>query len=314
MNKLFEGLRSLNETVTDIVFHYTLLDNFFKILTTDRFMTSVAFATFADKKLNKGKLYFFSTARTKTGAYGSNRGWQDVCLVLDGQKLSQRYKGVAVDYWGRDYGARSFESEDRIITDKPFIEKASSYIIEAHLNMDNMNKDHTKVYWEIREDLIEKAKNVLSMLEERGIPFWIYTHEQQYKNLTKKAHTSFESWFKEVRETQEVGEPWGAERGPSADRYDRIKCPAEIVDALERDDYESLSTEAKKYLYRLRNYTRDKQRELEIEIHNTRKDPEGREYVHKIASTMRKWKTPELSEFVAELAKRVSEKEWRGEY
>ena len=54
----------VNERVTDIVYHGTGLIELRQILEQDRVMTSVAQRVRSDSKLNKGKFFFFSTARS----------------------------------------------------------------------------------------------------------------------------------------------------------------------------------------------------------------------------------------------------------
>jgi len=321
MKLLFENWRkyALTEGITDIVFHHTPFDNLFKIIDSNRFMTSVAFAVDADKKQNKGKAYFFSTARTVTGRYNSP-GFKVTTLVLDGQKLGHNFKGTPVDYWGRAFGSDT-ESEDRIITDKPYIDNAISYIKEVHIDMDNYTQDRKKTSWEVFPADVKKMNALSQTLKKAGIPMWIYTRDNAYKHLTKQGYTSVEEWVEEVKSTEKgvAADDW-PEHESSYDRFEGLKLPGEITDALERDDYDSLSTKAKKYLYRLVNYPDDQARRLEIDIHNGRKDPEAREYIHKIVKLMRKWKIADLKEFVKTLANRIASKrntehnKWRGEY
>jgi hypothetical protein len=115
----------IQEVLSDIVYHYTDLTKLNSILEEDKFMTSVALGTSSDSRLNKNRVYYFSTARSKRGSYGS-KSFQSVQLVLNGQKLSQNYKGGPVDYWGQyEKGKGHSETEDRIFTNKPYIENAS---------------------------------------------------------------------------------------------------------------------------------------------------------------------------------------------
>ena len=132
MKLLFENWKKyLTEGVTDIVYHKTPLYSAENILKTNKFMTSVAFGTPADKQINKGKLYYLSTMRSPVGDYGPSL--PAVTFKLDGRKLGERSKAAAVDYWGPSFPTN--EMEDRVFTDKPWIAPASKYILEVHIGM-----------------------------------------------------------------------------------------------------------------------------------------------------------------------------------
>lgn len=137
--KLFEQF--LNEGVSDIVYHYTSHNAFVNIVKEDAFYGTLAIGTDSDLKLNRGKTYFFSTTRSKS--QGFNLG--QVRFTIDGRKLSQKYKGISVDYWQHsknpnDYGSfadfkqySKDEMEDRILLDSPEIKTAGKYIKEVHM-------------------------------------------------------------------------------------------------------------------------------------------------------------------------------------
>jgi len=89
----------LKEGITDVVYHYTSgLNKAAKILEDNKFMASGGFTKEVEAELGKGKLYYFSTARTPVNAYTGNYP-QGAIFKLDGRALSQKYKGVPVDYW-----------------------------------------------------------------------------------------------------------------------------------------------------------------------------------------------------------------------
>jgi len=157
------------------------------ILKTDKFITSTNLGSPADAKVDKGRAFFFSTQRSG-GKSGYGRSSGNVCIVLDGRKLSQIYKGFPTDYWGwskkrsdwdteSEYmtALQSTEMEDRIVTDDPYIDNASKYIIEIHILID----------WTIKENDIEEMDKLAG-----DIPIYYYTDKEAYKLMNKKKAVS----------------------------------------------------------------------------------------------------------------------------
>lgn len=129
----------LIERVTDIVYHATSLYKAARIAETDTFQLSPAFASDTEQRHTGGRMFYLSTTRSKHGSYSRDTtpNYQgSVMLKLDGRKLSERYKGGAVDYWGprwRRDDPSKHEMEDRIMSDEPVIPNASDYILEIHV-------------------------------------------------------------------------------------------------------------------------------------------------------------------------------------
>ncbi len=136
--------KMLNEGISDVVYHYTSgLEKGAKILEDNRFLASGGFTKDVEAELGKGKLYYFSTARTAANAYTGTYP-QGVIFKLDGRALGQKYKGVPLDYWATSKRSskkaanpgpgetEGFEAEDRLLLDDPYIEDADRYIDEIH--------------------------------------------------------------------------------------------------------------------------------------------------------------------------------------
>jgi len=182
-----EELQSLNEGLSDIVYHFTHVGNIPNILTTNKINTSNNLGTPADAQKDKGRAFYFSTQRSKGKAgYGYAHG-SDAVLVLDGKKLMHRYKGFPTDYWNwsmsrKNYDSdnayinalRSKEMEDRIVTDKPYIEPASDYILEIHVDLSNP--------WYIKKS---KAIDIEKFARFTGIPIYFYDDKNQYQLQNK---------------------------------------------------------------------------------------------------------------------------------
>ena len=161
----------VNERVTDIVYHGTGLIELRQILEQDRVMTSVAQGVRSDSKLNKGKFFFFSTARsvnTFREAFGLPQ--KAAVMVLDGRKLSQRYKAAAVDYWGPGFLDQD-ETEDRIVTDDPYIDDFSQYIKEVRILFP------VKSFRSVSHSENTSIEKSLDILKTKGIPVKILTKE-----------------------------------------------------------------------------------------------------------------------------------------
>ena len=174
-----EELKMLNEAVSDIVYHYTYTPNLLGILKTNKFVASTNIGSTADALKDKGRSFFFSTQRTKgKSGYAKNHG-TDIGIVLDGRKLNQNYKGFPTDYWNwskkrSDYDSdsnyrealQSSELEDRIVTNKPYIDDASRYILEIHVlvKTDNSYVDKTILH------------KIQSLATQHNLPIYFYTN------------------------------------------------------------------------------------------------------------------------------------------
>ena len=221
----------LNEGISDVVYHYTSgLEKGAKILEDNRFLASGGFTKDVESELGKGKLYYFSTARTAANAYTGTYP-QGVIFKLDGRALGQKYKGVPLDYWATskrsskkaanpDPGeTEGFEAEDRILLDEPYIENADEYIDEIHFAIplyrfekgmfdDNPTR---KAGSSIEAYQMKGLRDGVAIAEQRNIPYYIHTSKETWPFVEvgkKKALTSL-SDFKELLQKvgKEVGEP-----------------------------------------------------------------------------------------------------------
>lgn len=112
----------LAESITDVVWHYTMPRNALEIVKTNTFQLDTG--TDSNAVAFSGKRqYYLSTTRVKKGGYGEGYTCR---LELDGSKLSQNFKGGAIDYWGM--GNQADEFEDRVYSHTPTIKNASRYI------------------------------------------------------------------------------------------------------------------------------------------------------------------------------------------
>jgi len=177
-------MRIINEALTDIVYHFTSVNALINIFKTDKFMISHVFTGGDDEKINRGKFFYFSTTRGKTNPYQM----YTVKLVLNGRRLSQNYKGGAVNYFGVDMGKRrvlrkGHEWEDRIFTNKPYIPDATKYILEIHVFLDDILLDDNKIPNEIKETVEEARKNFIPIFLYDKRKYWLMENKTKALDL-----------------------------------------------------------------------------------------------------------------------------------
>lgn len=189
LKKLFESFRrSLEETVTDIVYHITQLDFAEEILKTNTFLLSAPLGK-RDSDMNQGKKFYFSTARSPQSYYfKDHESNTSVIFVLDGKKLSQNYKSMPVDHNSSIVPPTSRdadEMEDRIVSNKSMIKNASQYIMEIHC----LVKDKPRPY---KEKTISSLAEIYNISHKYKIPVYSYLDKRQFLLLNKNKSLTFE--------------------------------------------------------------------------------------------------------------------------
>lgn len=168
----------INEGLSKIVYHFTQIDNLVNILETNEFTLTSTLGSKSDYDVNKGRYFYLSTTRSGSAGYRSG----NVKIVLDGDKLNQRYKGYAMDYWQysknpKDWGdsnsyksmMNSQELEDRVISDKGTIPKAMSYIKEIHVFIET--------WFKYGKNIINK---IIEITKRHNIPLYFYKNKKSY--------------------------------------------------------------------------------------------------------------------------------------
>lgn len=284
MKQLFENFRNyLEEGITDVVYHKTRLDLAADILEGNKFMTSIAFGTPADKQINKGKLYYLSTMRSPVGDYGPSL--PAVTFKLDGRKLGERSKAAAVDYWGPDFPTN--EMEDRVFTDEPWLEPASKYILEVHIGMRVKGQKY-------RPERLEELKKIVQISEKIGVPAYLYADEKTYAITNKTKRLTLDEWMALFeKHGDDLDEPWGYSSRPWSD--DRLEGPAELIKAIEAGNLDDIDKGRDSFWYTLKyDYGGQFARQLSNTIHNNKAKPEARETISVIAQKMKELGTDNL--------------------
>ncbi|MDP3987022.1 MAG: hypothetical protein Q8P81_02235 [Nanoarchaeota archaeon] len=288
MKKLLtEWKKFINEATSDIAYHITSVDLLYKILKTDRFMTSIAKGRDSDEEQNKNRDYYLSLARSKMSKYFRNPSSFQTIIVLDGQKLSQKYKIVPVDYWGPRF-PDSDEMEDRVLVNSPYIEKASDYIQEIHVVVEVSDE-----YLTIWQERLQEIQGIEQAAKNKNIQTYFYTNKRDFSLLNKKNSLSSAS------ELIAAIKASGKEIPSSGDRYvskyagDKdLKGYIKVIKMIETEDYNSM--ENAKYssiegqiLRQISMYQHDFIPHLSNEISNNRRSESARGYIEDIFSYMR---------------------------
>ena len=174
--------------ISDVLYHYTSIENTLSVLKNNQFKLTVALNS-DDTLKPQQKFYYLSTTRSKIGSYHiGSAGYFGVLLKLNGRKLHQNYTGTPVDYWGPDFrkaAPSKNEMEDRVWSDKPFIESATKYIDEIHVYFGGASRDAS-------EYDRKKLASLVSLADKKQIPLYVYTSRKAAELLDKRHATPVE--------------------------------------------------------------------------------------------------------------------------
>jgi len=188
MTKYVMRIQQILEGISQVLYHSTRAPGFGKIMSSNQFQLTPDLGSSLERGFRKGtkKLYYFSTSRSRTGAYHYPTKEQSngtVLFKLDGAKLmADGYTGAPLDYWAdpeMPTYADNDEMEDRIYTTKPVIQHATRYITEIH------------IYY--NPSLAQSAPAALRQgaiaAKRAGIPVYVYTDVGAYNLLKTSAST-----------------------------------------------------------------------------------------------------------------------------
>ena len=181
----------LNESLSRVVFHFTNIIRLFGIIAQNKFILSTSNGY--DEDYSYGYPYYLSTTRVKDARFGYSRGF-NVRLTLDSQALNSRFRAKPVSFFSGTYQGKegkkispkqnyinkisqnlknnpdSFsptsynvvmtdvENEDRLLSNKPYIENPYMYILRIDILM---NLDEINEYMSYRNGY-DSIKNILS--------------------------------------------------------------------------------------------------------------------------------------------------------
>jgi len=299
----------LNESLTDEIYHFTSFRSLNSILKTNQFLTTAAVASPSDMKFNKGKYFFFSTTRSKATGYTQG----NTKLVLNGRKLNQKYKSTAIDYWQysknrKDYNddntykmaLASPESEDRIITNEPFINNAISYINEIHVYI----YPDIKVYQDTLTFIKETCQN-------NNIGLYFYDTKENWLLQNKTKQVDPEKTFKIIDPddiNQKTYEP-----KPAFYRYSDLGVLLafndqtlynKVLELIDQEDIEKFENyyedQTYKYLNKNAPYDYEAARLFTSRISNNKSNPDNtvRQLFKLLADDMRKKNVTTIKDYI----------------
>ena len=180
MKSLEEQLLLLQENITHTVYHASnvieasdmLESNYFKL----RHVSSseLPYNPVSVKKYP----YYMSVARTVTSTFikGAMNSSFRLIIEFDGEKLSQNFKGKAVDWYsGKDervYGKHQDEAEDRLYSKYPNVSNIKKYIRAIHIASSAVK---------YKEEYFKKIQHM-----ERNFPIYIYKSSSDMSTLQIK--------------------------------------------------------------------------------------------------------------------------------
>lgn len=247
----------LNEALSDNVYHYTTITAGLKIVNSDTMYLQSALGGVADNTKTK-ELYYMSLTRQRNSNFGYSYKFQrkGVRIEFDGRKLSQRFKGKPLDYWGASMGKQSYynnpdqsfdtkqhhtdaESEDRLYSNEPTIYNIHNYIkrIDVIINAENETQVHYAFLM-----LTSMLRNFIHVYDN------IKDFDNQSDNTINETITSLENYGKFSKTTPN-------------DSFDRTLYNGELSKILQlmlrgETDDKNMKQEAAKLLkqYNLENY------------------------------------------------------------
>ena len=101
INILEEQYGLIKEGLSKILYHFTSIENGYRICKSDRIYLQSSYAKDSDNYDRKRKFYL-SCTRIRNSQFGYSKKFSNggVRIVLDGDALAANFKGKQVNYWG----------------------------------------------------------------------------------------------------------------------------------------------------------------------------------------------------------------------
>ena len=187
-----------------IIYHYTTFNTGLKILQSNQLKSSDA----ADST-NAKPVFAISFTRDKRFHDNHVVGFEEssfgntpqLRLTLDGNKLSNRFKVQPYSQGGVfDKGKKSFEAEERIISDKPFTIPLSDYLISVDVLVEykKPGKDDWDMEWDYETYAPIRAK-IIKFALDKNLPINLIVNKNGDPWPDKTKQTLIQKildWFK----------------------------------------------------------------------------------------------------------------------
>ena len=177
---MMKTLELLVENMTTTVYHSSDLESTARMLEQNVFkLRPVKISGLKHNPVNADTYkYYMSTARTMTSVYmkGNVLAALELIIEFDGEKLSQNFKGKAVDWYsGKDervYGKHQDEAEDRLYSKYPNVSNIKKYIRAIHI-LRETTEGMEKHYF---TDIVQSKRN---------FPIYVYENKRDMKFLVR---------------------------------------------------------------------------------------------------------------------------------
>ena len=241
--------------LSPVLYHSTSVHNLISILESNTFRLTYSRLNKSEGELSRKNLYFMSTSRHALGGYHKDAFGQTSLLVLDGVKLSNKYSGSPVDYWGESFrkaDPTKFEAEDRIWANTPTIPNAASYIREIRIYLgDDTGEDY----------VIRSTKKAVLSAKKLNIPTYVYKDKEAFLTGDRRKSLMVEEWARRT----EVDKPYRRFHRRDSENLQ------EWFELYFKKDREHLSKRARHRLMYLTEH--DTHSVLETDIHNSKSSP-----------------------------------------
>jgi len=189
-NKMHNYIIPLFESLSSEVFHFTYISSLLKMLRSGKMKLTPNIGTHSDDKLNSNKFYSMSFQNSKFGNIGYSMAMsssEKVCVNFDGDKLNHLFTGKPVNYWGDfgnvERGHRDFmhnftrynELEERLLSNKPYIDDVYKYIHEIHI-----------LSVKPEERAIKMICEILQLCNDNNIPIYVYNDPKSFNHQIKE--------------------------------------------------------------------------------------------------------------------------------
>jgi hypothetical protein len=124
---------TITEGLSQVLYHFTSLDNGYNICKDDTIFLQSAFAKDADNYDRKRK-YYLSCTRVRSSEMGFSRKFNrgGVRIVLDGTKLANKFKGKHIQYWGGDVFTNKYSYYNNLPKNKEELDSNLSFWVNKY--------------------------------------------------------------------------------------------------------------------------------------------------------------------------------------
>lgn len=276
----------ITESLSKIAYHYTNILAARQILNSGQFELSSGLGSVEQQYMPRGKYYFLSTTRTRTGGYHDIIGSSAVLFVLDGEWFNRHYKTRPVDYWLNrspdQQHHRAHEAEDRVFSS------------ESTIPIDGVTAVHIYVSSDAEPQIKALARQTLIAAKRRHIPTYFYQDKKSWRLLDTRRTTSGALPGQDLR------------KGHVSSRRRGYMTP--WIELIKANSKEQLGKDADRIRYNLMySYDRSESAKgLANDLSNARKPDSGPDRRHAITiiQYMRERGFTKVSEFVDSLAEK----------